>query len=266
MLVSPQTPLRKDGYSTPGWDILTAPPSTETSSPAQRVPQPSPLPQDLMYVTQRLRSGSQKHTRRFSFENPTWPDDEDCLLGLPSRRHSTQDDNATIIVHSVRPQSRCSQSTLCGSYSMNEDYESTALRYSESPQSYRYKALPPTPPYGNPKSSPTFEHFPSRSRKGSLTGLSISGPISPGHVSSSRNDMAACPSLMDSNRIRSWPAFVAQRKAPKPPVVEEKSVWDHDSDSEDEEGASQSLTFKRRVSNPLRAFWCRGKESRRRSA
>ncbi|KAL8756360.1 MAG: hypothetical protein Q9184_004533 [Pyrenodesmia sp. 2 TL-2023] len=269
MLVSPspQTPRPKDGYSTPGWDILTAPPSTETSSPAQRVTQPPPLPQDLLYVTDRLRSGSLKHTRRFSFENPTWPDEEDYLLGLDPRRYSIQDDDATIVAYSLRPQSRCSQSTLCGSFSMNQNCESSTLRNSGSPQSYGDKNLPPTPPYGNPKSSPTFDHFPSRSRKGSLTGLPISGPISAGHVSSPlRNDVPPWPSLVDDNRIRSWPTFVAQREAPKPPVVEEKSVWDHDSDSEDEEDASQSSRFKRRVSNPLRAFWCRGKKPRPRSA
>lgn len=267
MVVSSQTPLLKDGYSTPVWDILTAPPSTETSTPAQRTAQAPPLPQVLMYVTDRLQSGFPKHTRRFSFENPTWPDDEDDLLGLPSCRYSTQEDDVTIVSHSVRPGSRYSQSTLYGSISMDEDCGTILPGYSGSPQGYRYKALPPTPPYGSPKSSPIPENFPSRSGKGSVAGLSISGPRSERHVSSPlRNDVPPCSFPMDGNRILSWPNFVAQRGAPQPPVVEEKSVWDHDSDSEEEEGASQSSRFKRRFSNPLRAFWCRGKEPRRRSA
>ncbi len=267
MIVSPQTRLPTDGYSTPIWDILTAPPSTETSSPAQRITQAPPLPQVLMYVADRLRSGSQTHTRRFSFENPAWPDDEDDPLGLPSRHYSIQEDDATIVSCSVRPQSGYSQSTLCGRISMGEDCGSTFPGYSRSPQGYKYKTLQPTPPYGSPKSSPISENFPPRSGKGSVARLSTSGPISERHVSSPlRNDVPPCSFPMTGDRILSWPNFVAQRGAPQPPVVEEKSVWDHDSDSEDEEGASQSSRFKRRFSNPLRAFWCRGKEPRRKSA
>lgn len=255
-----------DTYCTPCWDVPKAPPSTGVSSPYQHVTQFPPQPQDLVYVTQRLWSGSQQHTRRFSFENPAWPNDEDKLLGTPSLRYSTQDDDATNVSSSVRTQSRCSQSTLCESLDLDEDCTSIPLRSSGPSDSYYYKNLAPTPIYECAKSSPALKHSPNRPKKDSLAGTAISCPISVRQVSSPTGDGSPmCLSPVDGDRIRSWPTFVAQREAPKPPLLEEKSIWE-DSDSEDEVDSTQSSRFKRRVSNPLRAFLCKGKEPRRRSA
>lgn len=265
-LLLPQSFDPRDGYSTPGWDLPMAPPSTEASSPYQRIARSSPQPQDLMYVTERLWSRSQKHTRRFSFENPTWPDDEEYLFGASSSRFSAQDDDATIVSNSVRTQSRCSQTTLCGSLNPN-DSDSVAAAPSLKPsECLQLQALPPAPDSGCLSFSPTYEHVASQPSQGCLRGSPISGSACMRQVSYPLGYVSHVhPSPTHDDRVYPWPTFVAQRAAPKPPVIEEKSAWD-DSDSEGETERTQSSRFKRRFSNPLRAFLCKGKEPRRRSA
>lgn len=252
VLITPQSFNPIDGYSTPGCDLPMAPPSTEASSPYQRATQSSPQPQDLMYVTERLWSGSQKHTRRFSFENPMWPDDEEYLFGPSSPRFSTQDDDATIVTNSTRT----SQTTLCNS-------DSRSLKPVESLQ---HKALPPIPLYGRLSFSPTYEHFTPRSSQGSMRGSPLSGSACMRQVLCPVGNVSPVhPSATDDDRVHPWPTFAAQREALTPPAMEEKSAWD-DSDSEGETQRCLSSKFKRRFSNHLRTILCRDKEPRRRSA
>lgn len=266
MLISVQGPDPRDGYSTPVWRLPMAPPSTEASSPFQCVTNPLPHSQDLMHVMERLWSGSQKHTRRFSFENPEWSDDEGYLLAAPSYQSSSRDEDATVVDDSTPTYSRCSQSTLCGNLCLNEDSDSIGLPSPSPLGSHYHETLPSNPSRDCPESSPAIRHFSPRHRKGSLAGLAISPPLSVRQDSAPLGNVSpVCASAIDGDRIRSWPIFIARRDAPKPPVLEEKSVWD-DSDSEDGAEPSQSSRFRRRVSNPLRAFLCKGKEPRRKSA
>ncbi|KAL8994568.1 MAG: hypothetical protein Q9188_007029 [Gyalolechia gomerana] len=225
-----------------------------------------------MYVTQRLWSGSQHHTRRFSFENPTWPDEEEYLLDIPSLRFSSQDEDATIVSNLARTQSRCSQKTLCGSVSLNhESYLDPGKRDQadvgafELSQNFYCKDLPPTPPC-NHLESPSLRCCPVQPRKFSLANSYASDPEhEKQELSATENVSPDVPSPVKGNRVRSWPIFVAQRKAPTPPIMEEKSAWS-DSGSDDEGEEDQIARFKRRISTPLRSFLCRGKEPRRKSA
>lgn len=266
LLSSSRCDLCKVDIPTPAKDVPLTPPSTETSTPYQTSTHCPPQHSDLKYVDHRLWSGSQRyHTRRFSYENPTWPDEERFLPGEPLLPYHTQDDDATIVGNSSRTQSRSSQTTLCG---ISDPAERTYINPQKSPLAvaefsrlpqYPYdKALPPTPPTSR-LDSPSS---PMRSRKCSLTGSSISRPVCTLQASSplwNTPTYELLPSVGD--RVQSWPAYVDPREAPTPPVVEEKSVWE--SDSEDEEGPGK---FRRRISNPLRAFLCAGKKPRRKSA
>lgn len=268
-LLSSQCDLCKADIPTPAKDLPLTPPSTETSTPYQTSTHCPPQHSDLKYVDHRLWSGSQRHhTRRFSYENPTWPDEERYLPDEPLLPYHTQDDDATIVSNSTRARSRSSQTTLCASLDPAEQTYSTWHRTplavaAFSPLSqYPYdKVLPPTPPTSrlhSPSSSRYFEDLPMRSRKCSLTGSSISSPVCTTQASSPLRNTPThdlLPSVGD--RVQSWPTYVPQREAPKPPVMEEKSVWE--SDSEGEEGP-----FRQRISNPLRALLCAGKKPRRR--
>ncbi|KAL8937966.1 MAG: hypothetical protein Q9216_004152 [Gyalolechia sp. 2 TL-2023] len=242
--------------------VPPTPPSTETSSPRHDLSRKPPQPKDMMYVTQCLSSGSEHHTRRFSFENPTWPNDEEYLLDISSLPFCKQDDDATIVGDSMRTISRGSQNTLCGSISFNHESYPSPFELS---QCLYYKDLPPTPPCDYLESSPSFGHCPMQPKDFSLAESYVSGPHGQQKPSTTQKVSPDIPSPVKGARVRSWPVIVAQRKAPPPPVVEEKSAWS-DSGSEDEEEEDQIARFKRRVSTPLRSFLCRGKEPWRKSA
>ena len=256
--------------------FLLSPTIMTASTPYETSTHCPPQHDDLMYVTHQLWSGSQQdHTRRFSYENPTWPDEDGYLFDIPLLRYHTQDDDATTANSATRTQSQCSQTTLCGSlspaqqkYTTPPKSSSTVAAFPRLPQYPHDKALPPTPSTGRPDSPSSlrwFEDFPTRSRKCSLTGSSISSPICTTQGSSPlRNAPAYEPFPSVGDRVHSWPTFVAQREAPKPLVVEEKSVFE--SDSEDETKSDTLRRIRRRISNPLRTFLCSAKEPRRQSA
>lgn len=274
-LISSKSPWYQDSDVTPTKHLPLTPPSTETSTPCQTSDHCAPQHDDLMYISHQLWSGSQEQERptgRFSYENPTWPDEERSLFDTPLLGYQFQDDDATIVSYSTCSQSRCSQTTLCGSLSPAEQKDSAfhtsslaVVSSSRLPSCTYDKALPPTPSMSRPDSLRWFEDPPTRSRKCSLTGSSISSPMCTRQASSSLDNASSLdPFPVVGDRVQSWPTFVAQREAPKPPVVEEKSVWE--SDSEDDEQPDTIGRFRRRISNPLRAFLCSGKEPRRKSA
>lgn len=224
-----------------------------------------------MYVTQCLSPRSQHHTRRFSFENPKWSDEEDHLLGVSSQRFSWEDDEATIVNPSTRAQSRCSQNTLCGSMSLSQEYCSTSRRdgvdfssFEQSPNIY-YKDLPPTPSSDQLGSSPSPKVCLPSSGKYSIPESHRLYSDKKQETSTTGKVLPFAPSSIRSDRLHSWPTFVAQRKAPSPPL-EEKSAWSDSGSDDEEEDKDQIARFKRRISSPLRSFLCKGKEPRRKSA
>lgn len=263
MLLSTLSPNPRGGAVTP-----PTPPSTEASSPnwnSSRNPFPS---NDMMYVTQCLSPGSQHHTRRFSFENPMWPDEDDHLLSITSQRFSwADDDNTTIVNPSTRTQSCCSQYTLCGSVSLNQENHSSPAKGDEQGleqfHSLHHKDLPPAPPCDSFGSFPSPGFCPIPPKKSSFPRSYGSGlPAKDESFTIVKVSPNVSFSIGD-DRVRSRPTFIAQRKAPSP--MEEKSAWS-DSGSDDEEGSDQIARFKRRISSPLRSFLCKGKEPRRKSA
>ena len=270
MSSSSESPTYKDGYSTPAWDGPMTPPSTEASSPFPDWSRHSPQPKDMMYVTQRLWSGPKHHTPRFSFENPTWPEEEGYPEETSSLWSSVQGDDVTIADNSTGTQSRCSQVTLCGSLTSGKEDGWISKRgrltdygpFGLSQSSYD-KTLPPTPSY---EYEARFDHSSQRQKQCRLEEVLTSWPLSEKKTPSGlRNISPAIPLSTGGDRVHSWPAFAAQREAPKPPVTE-SSAW---SDSETEaEGAEkdQVARFRRKISNPLRAILCRGKGPRRKSA
>ena len=273
-LTSSQRHLCSRDIPMPANDLPLTPPSTETSTPYQTLTHCPPQHSDLEYVTHRLWSGSQQqqHTRRFSFENPTWPDEEGYWLDVPLLRCHTHDDDATIVSNSSRTQSPCSQKTLCESFDLDEQSYTAPQKspwvFAARPQLPHYsydKALPPTPPTDRLDFSSSLRlHLPTRSRKCSLAGSSISSPICATPRSSAlRSPSSHEPCRSDDELMQSFPTFEDPREAPKPPVVE-KSGWD--SDSEDEERTNIRRGIRRRFSEPFRAFLCSGKEPRRKSA
>lgn len=268
LVSSSSGPTLDVGYSTPARNIPSTPPSTEASSPYRSLYPHPPQEKDLTYVTQRLWSGSYQHTPRFSYENPTWPDEEEYLLGSPSNRFSIHDDDATIVSNSGRTDSRCSQTTVCGSLSFDDKVNSPSQAYihavhpSRLPQTSYQKALPPTPSVDRPDSSAWREGAPTSLRKCIVAGSSASGPTCTSQVPSSiRAASSVSPGITATYRINSCPTFAAQREAPSPPISEEKSVWD-DSDSDVEAEAYRFGRFRHRVSNRLRAFLCTGRPRR----
>lgn len=267
MLVSTQRSVLHHGYSVPAWNLPLTPPSTGASSPYKTSNHRPPQDKDLVYVTQRLGSRSQQHTRRFSYENPMWPDEEGYLLDLPPFRIPIQDDDATTVNDSLRTSSRCSQNTLWGTVTPDgQGYNTTAIRPSGLPQSTYQKALPPTPSDDHPDFLSWSKDPPKRLRKCSLATSSTSGPVYTRQVSSPMETTSTVdPSGTATDGLKSWPTFAAQRDAPQPPVLEEKSIWD-DSDSEDDAEPDRLSRFRRRVSNILRAFLCASKPPRRNSA
>lgn len=268
-LVSSSRPALDIGCSTPARYTPSTPPSTEASSPYPSLYPCPPQEKDLTYVTQRLWSGSHHYTPRFSYENPTWPDEEEYLLGSPSNPFLIQDDDVTMVSNSGRTDSRCSQSTVCGSLSSDEKAHSSSQGYNyaihppELLQTSYQKDLPSTPTedYLHSLAGRGDAHM--KLRKCSHAGSSASGSICTSQVSSPiRATSGVSPGSTANYRINSWPTFAAQREAPSPPILEEKSGWD-DSDSDGEAGGHRLGRFRRRVSNQLRVFLCTSRPRRK---
>ncbi|KAL8777293.1 MAG: hypothetical protein Q9203_006424 [Teloschistes exilis] len=267
-LVSSSRPRLDIGYSTPVRYIPSTPPSTEASSPYPSLYPCPPQEKDLTYVIQRLWSGSHRYTPRFSYENPIWPDEEEYLLGSPSNPFLMQDDDATMVSNSGRTDSRCSQTTVCGSLSSDEKAHSSsqAQKYDIHPpellQASYQKGLPSPPTEDRLQSLAGREEAHMKLGKCSHAGSSASGSICTSQVSSPiRATLGISLGTTGNYRINSWPTFAAQREATSPPLLEEKSGWD-DSDSDVEAGEHRLGRFRRRVSNRLRVFLCTGRPRR----
>ena len=240
-----------DCYCAPN-NLPSTPPSSIASSPIMADPCGRPHHSVMVYVTERLKN--HHPTPRFSYENPAmWPYEEDYLLHTPLSQASISDEDSTIISNSSRPWSRCSESTLLEDMPTLSHYHKNGL------------SLPSAlPDCANARGWPDQHH--TRSRKCSIaTKSSAPSPKCMRQISSPIDDgLDFGPFAYPNNGPRPWPTFTAQREAPKPPITE-KSAWE-DSDDEEEPDNNQLSRFRRRLSSPFRAFWCKGKEVRRKSA